>query len=97
MRKVVSVLFAAALGLAAIGGARAQDQLDLDALNRQVEKLHAEGKDAEALPLAKRYVALARARYGQADLEFATAISWLATIEEAKGNFGDSRARARAR
>ncbi len=93
MRKVVSFLFAATLAFAAIGGSpRAQDQADLDTLNRQVEKLHAEGNDADARLLAERYVALARARYGEQDLEFATAISWLATIEQAQGRFAEAEA-----
>ena len=46
--------------------ASAQSSDDLGALNHQMSELYDQGKYAEALPLAERYVALARQRHGEA-------------------------------
>ncbi len=86
MRAVVSLVFAMLLAFFACTGApRAQGEEDLDALNRQVGELHAKGKKAEALTLAKHYVVLTASRYGDDSLDYATAATWLACLYQAAG------------
>jgi tetratricopeptide (TPR) repeat protein len=86
MRAVTWFLLVASLAPVALGSvARAQDADGLDVLNHKVEQLHAEGKDVEALPLAKRYVALTSRRYGEDTADYATALSWLASLYASLG------------
>ena len=56
----------------------------------QVSRLHSQGKYAEAVPLAERYVALARQKHGEEHTEFATAISWLAGLYRAQGRYAEA-------
>src|SRR2546430_13692668 len=49
-------------------------------LFRSVQQLSRAGKYAEAIPLAERHVALARGRYGDDSIQYATAIAWLAKL-----------------
>jgi esterase/lipase superfamily enzyme len=91
MRAALPVLIAGLLALAAPGGAaRAQDQPNLAELNLKIEALRAGGNDAEALPLAKQYAALVRQRHGENNPEFATAITWLASLYESEGNAAEA-------
>src|SRR5436190_398289 len=77
-------------GLLAPKLARAQPSVDLYAINKQVQQLYEAGKHAEALPLAERYVGLARERYGEEHTEFATAVGWLASIYRAQGRYAEA-------
>jgi len=62
---VVLLFLAALFSAAAISGrARAQAADDLDRLNHEIERLYGENKTVAAVPLAERYVELARQRYG---------------------------------
>ena len=72
------------------GGVRAQSYDELGTLNRQLDKLHSNGKDAEAVPLAERYVALARQRYGEEHSEYATAITWLGSLYGSQGRYAEA-------
>ena len=78
--------------LAAIGasGGRAQGADDLGALQRQVSELHNQGKYAEAVPIAERYVAAARRKHGEGHTEFATAIAWLAFVYKEQGRYAEA-------
>ncbi|HET9572980.1 MAG TPA: alpha/beta hydrolase [Methyloceanibacter sp.] len=88
---VVLLLLAALFSAAAIGGrARAQAADDLDRLNHEIERLYGENKTAAAVPLAERYVELARQRYGEDNLEFATALTWLGSLYESQGRFAEA-------
>jgi esterase/lipase superfamily enzyme len=88
LRAVISLLLAASLATAALGVAvRAQGSDGPEGLNRQIEELYSEGKYAEAVPLAERYVDLARKRYGEEHLEFATAITWLGSLYQSQDRF----------
>jgi tetratricopeptide (TPR) repeat protein len=78
------------MAIAASMQARAQRANDLPALREQVRQLHSQGKYTEAIPLAERYVALARRKHGENHTEFATAISWLAFVYDAQGRYGDA-------
>jgi hypothetical protein len=64
--------------------AQRHDPDELAPLRGQVSDLYSQGNYTEAIPLAERYVAIARQRHGQGHMEFETAISWLATIYYAR-------------
>ena len=76
---VIALLATLVLGIGTVG-AQAQGADDLAALHGQVSQLYSQGKYAEALPIAERYVALARQRHGDAHTEFATAIAWMGYV-----------------
>ena len=85
-RAAISLLSAALLAAAVIGGPlRAQGLDEFNNLNQKIEALYSEGKTAEAIQLAKRYVDLARQRSGEKDPEFATAITWLGSLYQSEG------------
>jgi hypothetical protein len=56
--------------------ARAQGSDELASLHTQVSQLYEQGKYREAAPIAERYVALARQKYGEDHTEYASAIFW---------------------
>src|SRR5262245_33223636 len=88
VRTLIWLALATLLASAVMAGAvRAQGSNELDALNRQIEELRSHGKYAEATLLAERYVRLARQRYGEADPEVATALSWLGSLYKAQGDY----------
>jgi len=61
-------------------GAQAQAVDVLADLYGQVSRLYSQGKYAEAVPIAERYVASARQKHGEEHTEYATAIAWLAYV-----------------
>jgi CHAT domain-containing protein/tetratricopeptide (TPR) repeat protein len=77
-------------GMAMVGSAHAQSGDELYALNKQIQQLHQAGKYAEALPIAERYVAVAKARFGERHTEYATAVSWLAQVHQSEGHYADA-------
>src|SRR5512144_2344679 len=88
----VALLLLAALFAvpASSGSARAQGTDDLDRLNHEIERLYGENKVAAAIPLAERYVALARQRYGEDNPEYATALTWLGSLYESQERFTEA-------
>jgi CHAT domain-containing protein/tetratricopeptide (TPR) repeat protein len=79
LRRVAGLAFGLAFGLAVAGASlQAQTQDDTDALDARVNALYAEGKYAEAIPLAERYVELMRARVGETHADYAAGLSNLA-------------------
>jgi tetratricopeptide (TPR) repeat protein len=68
----------------------AQSPDALAALRSQVTQLHSRGNYAEALPLAEQYVALARQRFGEENIEFASAIVWLANVYNGLGRYSEA-------
>src|SRR5439155_5781976 len=89
LRRGVALILLAVL-LATAGPMRAQGADDLAALSREVSRLHGQGRYAEAVPLAERYVALAHRKHGDKHLEFATAISWLCELYSAQGRYAEA-------
>ena len=73
--------------LAWSGGLEAQPADNLDALDAEISELELAGKYAEALPLAERYVAESKARFGEASLEHAAALDRLAQTYFAQSSF----------
>jgi CHAT domain-containing protein/tetratricopeptide (TPR) repeat protein len=69
---------------------RAQVPDDLAALQAQVKQLYNQGNYTEAVPIAERYVALARAKHGEAHAEFAEAISWLAGLDFSQDRYAEA-------
>jgi CHAT domain-containing protein/tetratricopeptide (TPR) repeat protein len=91
MRRGVALIVLAVLPvIAASMQARAQGADDLAALREQVRQLHSQGKYSEAVPLAERYVALARRKHGENHAEYATAISWLGFVYKAQGRYPEA-------
>ena len=86
---VALILAALVVGFGS-SGAQAQGTDDLAALREQVRRLHSQGKYADALPLAERYVTLAGQKHGEEHTEFATAIGWLALVYQAQGRLSEA-------
>src|SRR5262245_45556027 len=70
--------------------AEAQGVDDLAVLRAEVSRLQDQGKYTDAIPIAERYVALARQKYGEEHTEFATAIAWLASVYRAQGRYAEA-------
>src|SRR5262249_12136917 len=79
------VLIGLFVPLTGYGDAQARRANDLAALRSQVSQLYGQGKYAEAIPIAGRYVELARRTHGENHKDFATAIEWLANLYRAQG------------
>ena len=60
--------------------AQRHDADEFASLRAGVNQLYSEGNYAEAIPLAERYVAIARQRHGKGHPQFETAIAWLASV-----------------
>jgi hypothetical protein len=59
-------------------------------LTQQVSGLYSQGKYADAIPIAARYVAVARQKHGEAHTEYAAAIAWLAYLYQAQGRYTEA-------
>src|SRR5262245_59322152 len=86
---LAALLATLVLGTATVG-ARAQGTDDLAALRAQAHQLRDQGNSADALPIAERYVASARQKYGEEHTEFATAIDALASVYNALGRYAEA-------
>jgi CHAT domain-containing protein/tetratricopeptide (TPR) repeat protein len=84
------VLTALFVSLSAVGGTQVQGADDLTALQRQVSQLYDHGKYVEAIPIAERYVSLARRKHGENHVKYALAIAWLASLYEAQGRYTEA-------
>jgi len=84
---VLATLF---LVIAAPMQMRAQGTDDLAPLREQVRQLRGQGKYTEAIPIAERYVALARNKHGENHAVFALAISWLASVYKDQGRYAEA-------
>jgi len=93
VRAAAFTVFLLAILLAATAGvsrAHAQSAGDLGRLNHEIERLYGENKIAAAVPLAERYVELARQRYGEDNPEFATALTWLGSLYAAEERLAEA-------
>ena len=70
--------------------ARGQNGDQLTDLRAQVSRLYEQGKYADALTVAERYVDLAHQKQGQDHTEYATAISWLAYVYRAQRRYSEA-------
>ena len=76
---LLPVLFAIALALPP-AFAQSPSDAELKAMNGRVAELFRAGKFGEAIPLAERYAAAAKARYGENAPEYTAALNNLATL-----------------
>src|SRR5262245_22375322 len=60
------------------------------ALQRQASELFQAGRHIEAVGVAQRYVAAARARYGEQHVEYARALSRLGHTYDALGRYAEA-------
>jgi esterase/lipase superfamily enzyme len=60
---------------------------DIDALSRRIGELFRDGKYAEAIPLADRYVDVATRLAGDDNPSYAAAIGWRAMLHRAQGHY----------
>src|SRR5262245_764855 len=92
VRRLATMVVAPGLVVAAVlsGASHAQGQDELTRLHTEVSRLHGQGGYAEAIPVAERYVALARGRYGEDHTETATAMQWLAFVYQAQGRYAEA-------
>jgi CHAT domain-containing protein/tetratricopeptide (TPR) repeat protein len=65
--------------------AQAQEQDDLAPLRAEISRLLGQGKSAQAVPIAQRYVEQAHQKHGEQHPEFAIAITRLAGVYRAQG------------
>src|SRR5262245_39016529 len=65
-------------GMALAGPAQAQGQGDAAAMRAEISRLLGQGKHAQAVTIAQRYVKLVRQKYGEQHSEFVMDITWLA-------------------
>jgi CHAT domain-containing protein/tetratricopeptide (TPR) repeat protein len=77
-------------GIALGDAAQAQGQDDLARLHAEVIRLQGQGKYAQALPIAQRYVELARQKHGDDHPAFAIAISWLGAVYRDQGRLAEA-------
>jgi hypothetical protein len=81
LRRTASLIFLMAV---VVGSgppyAQRHDADEFAPLRGEVSQLYSEGNYAEAIPLAERYVAIARHRHGKGHPEFETAITWLVSV-----------------
>jgi tetratricopeptide (TPR) repeat protein len=84
-RLAAVVLVALVWSIALAGAAHAQGTDELARLRSEVSRLHGQGKYADAIPIAERYVALARQKHGEEHADFALALDWLASVYRAQG------------
>jgi CHAT domain-containing protein/tetratricopeptide (TPR) repeat protein len=70
--------------------AQGENADELARLSAEVRRLHSQGKYADAIPLAERYVALTLRKHGESSAEYATAIVWLGNVYKGKGRTADA-------
>jgi tetratricopeptide (TPR) repeat protein len=87
---VALIAFVALIASGGPIGAQAQGGDDLAALRAEVIQHYSQGKYADAIPIAERYVVSARQKHGEEHEEFATAISWLANVYQAEGRYAEA-------
>jgi CHAT domain-containing protein/tetratricopeptide (TPR) repeat protein len=91
-RFALATLLALLLSAQSIGAAPALAQTsdDLAALNRQVVRLYQAGKLGEAIPIARRAVALAERTHGPSDPNVGTALNDLAELYRHQGRYAEA-------
>jgi tetratricopeptide (TPR) repeat protein/CHAT domain-containing protein len=75
---------------AELGGKSSAATADVAQLNLKVQQLNRAGNYQEAEATARKYVALARARYSEGHPRFATALAWLAVILKNQNRYADA-------
>jgi CHAT domain-containing protein/tetratricopeptide (TPR) repeat protein len=84
------VLMGSVWSVVLAGLVHAQGDDELARLRSEVSRLHGQGKYADAVPVAERYVAVARRKHGEEHPEVATALGWLGSVKQALGLYADA-------
>src|SRR5262245_39521595 len=91
MRGLAAMALAALVcGVVLVGFAHAQGPDELAVMLAEVDRLHREGKYADAISIAERAVTLARERHGEEHVEFAAAIARLGKLYFDQGRFSEA-------
>ena len=77
-------------GVVLVGSAHAQGPDELAAMLAEVNRLHREGKYADAISIAERAVTLARERHSEEHVEFAAAVARLGKLYFDQGRFSEA-------
>lgn len=96
MRRPLEAVRLVCLALATMLAAvpvRAQKNDDVQHLFQQFSQLYQAGKYAEAEPLAKRMVEIARQRFGESSQGYARSLNGLALLYKAQGRYADAEPR----
>ena len=67
--------------------AQAGEGTEVDRLYEKIAELYGQGKYAEAIPLAERWVAIARGTLSPKDPKLANSLGWLAELYRAQGQY----------
>jgi len=90
MTRLAAMVLAVVCGVVLVGLAHAQGPDELPAMLAEVDRLHREGKYADAISIAERAVTLARERHGEEHVEFAEAIARLGKLYFDQGRFSEA-------
>jgi CHAT domain-containing protein/tetratricopeptide (TPR) repeat protein len=77
-------------GMALAGAAQAQGEEELARVRAEVGRLYEQGRYAQAVPIAQRFIERARQKYGEAHPVSATAIGLLGAVYQAKGRLAEA-------
>ena len=78
--------------LQTLGGKSPKGDADLGELRKRIQQLFDARNDTEALPLAETYLKRALERHGERHAEFASAIFWLAKVNELAARHAEAEA-----
>jgi hypothetical protein len=90
LRRAAALIVLAILFAGATIPVLAQGADEVAELQAQLRRLSSQGKYAEVIPVAERYVALIRQRRGEEHADFAVALSWLANAYQDQGRYEDA-------
>ena len=83
-----ALVFATVSQLPAVSAQTQPDELD--ALEARVQQLHRAGKYAEGIPLAERYLALAKSRHGEEHPKYASGLHDLGVLYRHQGRYAEA-------
>jgi len=89
-RLVALIAVGLVCGIVLIPTAHPQSDDELARLRSELSRLHGQGKYADAVPVAERYIALVRQRHGEEHPEVATALGWLGIVYQAQGRYAQA-------
>ena len=89
-RTALAVVFALVACIAEPGELSARRAVDPGLLEQQIDELHGAGRFAEVLPLARRLVALNKARYGTVSTQHAAALEKLARTYLSQNQYAEA-------
>jgi tetratricopeptide (TPR) repeat protein/CHAT domain-containing protein len=89
-RLAALVLAGLACTIVLASAAHAQADAELARLRSEVSRLHDQGKYAEAIPVAERYLRLARRKHGEEHRKVSDALNWLGLGYNNQGRYAEA-------